>query len=288
MKKTICTSLICALALTSTALAAGRTLSVGGEKYDIAGSYTSGKTLMLPVRSVAEKLGFTVTWNAENKNVRLDNGEVYTLLGVGNTTYFSASSTAIGMTAPVSLGAAVELKDSVMYAPAGIYTVLYHSEDAVKIDGDTVTITPEAGSSAQIPNPFTEYKTLADAKAALSFAARVPASLPDGFSLSHISTLSDNFLQVIFTDGKRDINYRVSTDSDISGDYNTYKTEKTVTVGDFEVKMRGNAKVSGATWSDGKLSYSLLCTPADYNSDVDAELSEAEFISIIKSVTDVK
>ena len=59
MKKTICTSLICALALSSTALAAGKTLSVGGEKYDIAGSYTSGKTLMLPVRSIAEKLGFT-------------------------------------------------------------------------------------------------------------------------------------------------------------------------------------------------------------------------------------
>ncbi len=288
MKKTICTSLICALALSSTALAAGRTLSVGGEKYDIAGSYTSGKTLMLPVRSVAEKLGFTVTWDAESNSARLDNGEVYTLLGVGDTSYFSASSTAIGMTAPISLGAAVELKDSVMYAPAGIYTVLYHSEDAVKIDGYTVTITPEGDNNAQIPNPFTEYKTLADAKAALSFAARVPASLPDGFSLSHISTLSDNFLQVIFTDGKRDINYRVSTDSDISGDYNTYKTEKTVTVGDFEVKMRGNARVSGATWSDGKLSYSLLCTPANYNSGVDAELSETEFISIIKSVTDVK
>ena len=64
-------SLILALTLTATASGGGRVaLQVGGDPLNVSGAYISQSgTTMVPLRAVAEALGFTVTWNAATRTV---------------------------------------------------------------------------------------------------------------------------------------------------------------------------------------------------------------------------
>ena len=61
---------------------------------------------MLPLRAVAEDIGFKVTWNGVDRSILLDNGTVKTTLYIGEDRYFKASSQAIGLTQNFHLGAA--------------------------------------------------------------------------------------------------------------------------------------------------------------------------------------
>ena len=72
---------------------------VGGETLDLGENavYVSDGHLMISLRAVAEKLGFTVTWDAEYRGIALDNGTVNSKIAVGEDSYFAASSFAIGM-----------------------------------------------------------------------------------------------------------------------------------------------------------------------------------------------
>lgn len=133
MKKVICTILACgALAASSIPMAsadellltsapnAGYTVTADGKNVDLGANavYEKGDNLMIPVRAVAESLGFKVEWNAERGGITLDDGTVNTTVYLNDDTYYMASSQAIGMSAPTSLGAAPELKNSVTFVPA--------------------------------------------------------------------------------------------------------------------------------------------------------------------------
>ena len=63
--------------------------------------------------------------------------------------------------------------------------------------------------------------------------------------------------------------------NDISGDYNIYKINKRVAIGDLTVTMRGNKKISSAIWSKDGFAFSLYC---------DVELDEIEIINVIKNI----
>lgn len=64
-------SLILALTLTATASGGGRVaVQVDGDPLNVSGAYISQSgTTMVPLRAVAEALGFTVTWNAATRTV---------------------------------------------------------------------------------------------------------------------------------------------------------------------------------------------------------------------------
>ncbi len=89
--------------------------------------------LMLPLRSVAEGLGFKVTWNGEDKSIHLDNGTVKTTLYIGADSYFKASSRALGLTQSFNLGAAPVLISDKTYVPASLFNLLYSDNEAVKL-----------------------------------------------------------------------------------------------------------------------------------------------------------
>lgn len=289
MKKTITTILTLMLAANMTAAfaeelpvlgSASDTFSVtaDGSAIDLGANkiYKSGDKLMLPVRTIAEKLGFTVGWDAEHQGIKLDNGEVNTIIYIGDDNYYMASSIAIGMSAPTPLGAAPELKDSVTYVPAELFNVLFCNPDAVKIDGSSITITSDAGQSAQIPNPFTKHKTIDEAKKAISFDAKLPTAMPKGYSLSYIATMSDNLIELVYSNGGKKITYRTALgDEDISGDYNVYQSEKQFKAGDYNVKYKSNGETSNATWTKDSVSYSLLAN---------FELSENDVSDIINTI----
>ena len=121
MKNTMCVLLSCAAVFAASAACfaesepmlispapAAYEVSADGKVIDFAkdAPFEENGTVMVPVRKTAEALGFTVTWDGEHNGVKLDNGEVNTIIYIGTDSYYTASSTAIGMSAPESLGAA--------------------------------------------------------------------------------------------------------------------------------------------------------------------------------------
>jgi hypothetical protein len=80
---------------------------------------------MIPLRLVAETLGFEVTWDSSIRGAKLDDGSVKTTVVIGEDSYYKASSKAIGLTQSIELGAKPELIDNTMYVPAELFNLLY-------------------------------------------------------------------------------------------------------------------------------------------------------------------
>ncbi len=80
---------------------------------------------MIPLRLVAETLGFEVTWDSSIRGAKLDDGSVKTTVVIGKDSYYKASSKAIGLTQSIELGAKPELIDNTMYVPAELFNLLY-------------------------------------------------------------------------------------------------------------------------------------------------------------------
>jgi len=121
-----------------------------------------------------------------------------------------------------------------------------------KKDEVTDEVTEASTTQAQdygVPNPFEIVDTLDE-------AAKIA-----GFSLEKTH------------EGLR-IRKAVGTD-DISGDYNEYKEENIVKVGNLEVTEKGNdGNISVASWTDGTYSYSINVDEALLNADDIAKLVE--------------
>lgn len=73
--------------------------------------------LMLPVRPIAEAMGFKVTWDAKTYTATLNNGKIKSNIQVGFDSYHYSSVNAIGMSAPFSVGATPLFIDGKIYAP---------------------------------------------------------------------------------------------------------------------------------------------------------------------------
>ena len=288
MKKIINTMLICAAIMsasnaafaeepvvTSASLDSSYSIMIDNAKLDLGESKfcESGKQLMIPLRAVAEKLGFKVTWDAEHQGIALDNGEVNTIVYIGEDNYYMASSTAIGMSAPTALGAAPILKNGTTYVPAEMFNILNCGEIYSVKDN---VISFKADGTAQIPNPIVEYKSIEAAKKELSFNAPVPSKMPEGYELKYIETISGDVFQLVYTNGKNEICYRAAEGSeDISGDYNVYKDIKKVNAGGIEVELRNNKDTASAIWQKAGMTFSLF----SYD-----ELSENDIITIVSGI----
>ena len=225
--------------------ASGYTLQVNGTSTDI------DVCVMVPLRALAEELGFTVTWNVSS--VRVDTGDVHTDVTIGVDRYVITTSheDMVGMSAPFSLGCAPYATNGVTYVPLSLFDALLgNQEDA--ITGDTGVISIQTDTSAQIPNPFVDCDTLAQAEDLAGFSLTLPADVKtDG-----ISVLSGNMIQVLCEDG---LSIRKALgDEDISGDYNSYSQVETVTVEGHAVTLKGTGdQVTVAVWTADGYTYAV-------------------------------
>lgn len=248
---------------------------INNEKLDLGESkvFESEKNIMLPLRKVAEKLGFKVEWNDERKGVTLDDGTVNTTVYIGEDTYYMASSIAIGMSAPTPLGTAPVLKNSTTYVPAELFNVLNCGE-AYTVKDNVITF--KKAEDVQIPNPLKEYKSVAEAKSAVGFEAKIPTKLPQGYELAYIGTISDETFELTYENGENEITYRTAKGKDdISGDYNVYKETKNIKAGKLDVLFRANAETASAVWQDGDFTFSVYA---------DKAITEKEMTDIILSI----
>ena len=157
----------------------------------------------------------------------------------------------------LSMAACGEQQDQTIGAETTSQTVA-ENEDKIPTDGAVATEEILIGDNTQIPNPFVDCDTLADATALAGFDIIVPDSV-DGYEERAITAMENDMIQVLYLHGDDQVCIRKAVgDEECSGDYNVYSEEKTVTVGDKEVVLRGNnGKVMVAVWTEGGYSYSI-------------------------------
>lgn len=88
---------------------------------------------MIPVRQVAQELGFNVNWNAEASTATLDKGTVKTEVTVGNDSYSVTIGRALP-SEPVSLGAAPIFIGDNLYVPVNLFDLISDNSVTV-VDG---------------------------------------------------------------------------------------------------------------------------------------------------------
>lgn len=232
----------------------GYTIEVNGKTTDI------DPTIMVPLRAIAEQLGFKVTWN--NGSVLVDNGTMHSEVTIGEDSYYVATSVKdmIGMSAPFSLGAAPYVTNGVTYVPLELFrTLLGNGDDVITVDGGTIRITTTSGDNTQIPNPFVDCSTLEEAAKLAGFTMTAPAKV-DGYTGRDIQAIEDQMIQVFYkkADDQTLMLRKAVGAEDISGDYTVYTETNAVVVGTLTVTMKGNnGMVSVATWVDGGYTYAV-------------------------------
>lgn len=259
---------------------AQRQFIVNGKPMQLDSYTTENGTLMVPVRALAEALGFKVTWN--NFSVNINNGEMQSDLRIGDETYFAytAIPDAVGMTAPFTLGSAPVLKDDKTYVPVKLFTVLFGNVDeTVKITDTTVTIDKNAkagedGDAAEIPSPLTEHADIAALEKAVGFKLLCP-TMPKDYKADTFIDISGTLAEVFYVSDSDTVAFRMEKgdSADISGDYNVYSDKKTLNIGGVSVSVEGNGDVRKATWSKDGFAFSLTSEQG---------LTEAQLISALK------
>lgn len=236
--------------------------------------------LMVPLQAIAKELGFKVT--EDNGSILVDDGKMHTEVTIGKDSYFVATSIEgmIGMSAPFSLGTAPFVADGVTYVPLALFDALLGNVDGViTVDGNKVIIQTAGQDNAQadagigggigIPNPFVDCDTMADAGKIAGFTVTVPQKMPAGYAQKLIQAVEKDMVQVFYEKGEKEILIRKAKGSeDISGDYNEYKENNTITLGSLKVSARGNdGKVNTATWIDGEYTYAITANPGETGLD---------------------
>ena len=149
-------------------------------------------------------------------------------------------------------------------------------EEAKQETAETTNVTQEQDYG--VPNPYEIVDTLDEAAKIAGFSLETPTEYADYKSIV-IQAIADDMIEVIYFDAEKTheglrIRKAVGTD-DISGDYNEYKEENIVKVGNLEVTEKGNdGNISVASWTDGTYSYSINVDEALLNADDIAKLVE--------------
>lgn len=238
--------------------------------------------IMVPLRAVAEKLGFEVIWNGDG-SIFLDDGTMHSTITLGEDLYQVTTSVEgmEGMSAPFSLGMAPYAVNGITYVPLGLFDALLGSQQgAVTLEDGVICLDTDPlnkGNSAQRPNPFIAYGTLADAAQAAGFDLAVPDAA-NGSDRCIYQAIENDLLEVIYCKGE-DETARIRKAAgieDISGDYTVYTRVNTAAVKGVEVTMKGDSgKINLATWTAEGYTYSI---------SVKDSISSADMTRLVSSV----
>lgn len=212
--------------------------------------------MMVPLRTVAESMGFTVTW--ADGAALVDNGIMHTSIIPGQDRYVVATSVEgmLGTSAPFSLGVPPYAVDGVLYVPLGLFDALLgRQENAFVVENSTVEIHTHR---AQLPNPFVDCQTLEQAQAVAGFYLSLPQKTGELQPVA-LRAVEDEMIEVVYQAGTDTICVRKALGSgDISGDYNCYPDYDTLEISGLEIATRGVGEtVYVALWTSGDYTYAI-------------------------------
>ena len=113
-----------------------QTIQVDGQKTNI------NSRVMVPLRALGEKLGFTVTW--KDGEAKLENKDIFTVVTPGEDVYFICTNhkDMEGMSAPISYAASPYLFHDTMYVSLDFFqTLMDYQNGSITLDGSTIRIT---------------------------------------------------------------------------------------------------------------------------------------------------
>ncbi len=101
--------------------------------------YATHGVPLVPVRLVAEYLGYEVNWNHSAQVANLNNGTIQTDVfdGQEKFNYYTAIPGAVGMSTPLSLDGMARMINDILYVPAELFELLGHE---ITVSGDMMTI----------------------------------------------------------------------------------------------------------------------------------------------------
>lgn len=119
------------------------------------------------------------------------------------------------------------------------------------------------GGMTQVGNPMTEYASLQELEIAVGFEVNEIASLPFEMTQELYIAYDDEIAEIQYIGTDMEITYRKAAGvTDISGDYNEYDREETISVNGTEVLLKGYADSDSlAIWTQGEYSYALRLDP---------------------------
>lgn len=259
-------------------------ITVDGEKLDLSKlnvsqyMYTENENTLVPIRVIAEKMGYTVSWDDKEKEVKVGNDEWEVVFNIGVDSYYGVTKIkdAVGMTAPQSYGVLPKIADNTTYVPAKMFELMGYEFSSVGQFASFTKAGTKEEESVQIPNPIKEYNTVDEAKKAVAFTVLMPDAMPEGYVFAGVSTINDELFQISYKNGDNEILYRTAEGAeDISGDYNVYKNEKSLKIAGIDVTIKGNEGAAKAVWTKDGLTYSIYA---------DKEISEQDITNIIASI----
>ena len=146
-------------------------------------------------------------------------------------------------------------------------------------DGAAQDAEDSEGENTQIPNPFVDCETMADAEKLAGFDLAAPEQI-EGYEQELIQAIDGELIQVFYVnpeDEEDEILIRKGVGSDdISGNYEDFAEVSTEAAGDLEVTLKGNdGKVTVAVWTTGSYTFSI---------QVDAGASQDEMMGLVEAV----
>ena len=129
-----------------------------------------------------------------------------------------------------------------------------------------------------MPGGIEEKVSAEELSDAVGFDVTDISVLPFEVSGRMYQSYSGEMAEIIYLgDGGQTLTYRKEEgNSDISGDYNVYDTEKEVEVGGRKAVLKGSGeKYNLAVWTYGRFSYSIFCENG---------LSENEMVDVITEI----
>lgn len=133
---------------------------------------------------------------------------------------------------------------------------------AVSLAGCGGNTSTKISSSVAMANPWEDFKTLEEAQEKVGFEISFPEDWAKKDAVYRVCE-GLNAIEVRFDEGDEVIR-KAKDDGDISGDYNEYASEETMTIGEAQVTFKGTSEdeVNLAVWVSGDYSYSVSSTDA--------------------------
>ena len=114
-------------------------ITVNGDVVDLSNSnlsqyiFEANGNVMVPLRAVAEKMGYTVSWDSENNAFIAEDNEWKVNACIDEDLYYGVTKIedAVGMTAPLSYGTAPQLVDGKTFVPAKMFELMGYNFNSV-------------------------------------------------------------------------------------------------------------------------------------------------------------
>lgn len=209
--------------------------------------------VMVPGLKLAQSLGLKAEWNKDTQELRIDNGKVYITTKPDAKTYFKTTTNAslVGMSAPIKFDIEPIIINDELYVPLAFINSLLdkplHVSDAIISNA----------VNTELPNPITEYKTLEELNAALSFEVKLPRIT--GYKANGYRDYLKTVAEITFVKNDKEIDYRMSVGTENnSGVFTQFEEVKNVTLsGTPVVFSKTENKVQLITWTKDNFSYSV-------------------------------